>query len=176
MKLVGNVKQTRAGFSLIELTLVLFLLMLLTFLSYPALTDLYYKHRLYAQVATTYEMLKKARLESLVQGAYITVCPNEDDQDCSKNWHNQIIAFVDLEQNAEINEQDRVLLKIPATNLLKVNRDRLQFAPIHSAGNTTATLTFCSKDQASRWRRGIVISNMGRIRMETEFSKLNCQR
>lgn len=169
-KTVGSVEQK--GFSLIELGIVFAVVITLAGLTQPKLTKLYAKHQIQTQANELLFFLQSAKMQSMQQHRYVTVCPTDSKISCDKDWSKPLIAFVDDNRNSQIDGSDEIILTQEATPKLVVNRRVLYFTPVFSAANTTATLKLCGEQMSLR--RAIIISNMGRVRLEQAFNKISC--
>lgn len=172
MKCVGSAKQ--AGFNLVELSLVLALILIMSSASLPKLAELYFKYQSTYQANQLLRFLQSARLFAITHYSSITVCPSLDNIRCSENWSQQIIAFTDDNKNSEVDGFDQILQLNPAISQLSVNRKTLHFFPVFSAANTTATLTLCLEGAGKTWPKALVVSNMGRVRLERKKDKISC--
>lgn len=170
MKTVGNAEQ--AGFSLVELGIVLAVVMTIAGLSQPMLAKLYAKHQIQSQTNVLLFFLQSVKMLAIQQHSYVTVCPSTNKLNCSKDWSKPLIAFINNNRNNQVDDNDEILLVQDGTPRLAVNRNVLHFSPVFSAANTTATLKLCGK--SSTLKRALVISNMGRVRLERAFNKISC--
>lgn len=174
MKPVGVVSPVRYGFSLLELIVVLAVSLLVGSYAYPSLSQQYLKRQLFNDANRLFYLLKNARVEALSKSVNITVCPSVNGQQCSKDWSHPIIGFIDPNKRLQLSSAQALLFRTTAYQNLTSNRSSLHFSAIHLASNSAASVVFCSSDKYSRWRKAIVISRLGRIRMETEPSKISC--
>ena len=160
------------GLSLVELTLVLAIVMLVSFTAYPNLAKQYREMKFKLDVEQLYSHLKHARTQALSQMRYVVICPSLDLNQCDTDWTAQIMMFIDLNRNTSRDPQETLLSVVSANPSLSVNRALLQFAPSFLSANSAATLTFCVRAGQRVRGAAIVISTMGRIRMEKEPSNL----
>ena len=161
------------GFSLIELSIVLAVILIMAGISFPKLSLFYQRQTLALKFEQLQLMLNKARLEALINNSVITVCPTINRRECTNDWQQSIMVFHDKNKDNQRNNNEKLKTVFQATSELSVNRGRLLFAPLFFASNTTATLTLCSSSAAD-WQRALVVSNMGRIRVESNKDKIKC--
>ena len=173
-KHVGSVISYGRGFNLLELMVALTIMLLIAGLSSPKIAEQYVKWQLYTNSDTLFQNLKTARVEALIKAVNVTVCPSSDGKKCINDWRQPILGFIDPSKTLQLTKPQLLIFRIEAIHNLTSNRRSLSFAPIHSVANTAATLKFCSDDESSKWRRAIVVSTTGRIRMELEPSKVSC--
>lgn len=172
MKCAGSAEQR--GFNLIELGIVLAVTLMLTITSHSKLSDLYNKHYLRSQTDQLFVFLQLARQTALQNFTHVTVCPSSDLSNCNTNWSSTLLAFVDDNRNGKIDGEEQVISTMEAIAGLDVNRRLIHFAPMFSAANTTASLTLCKHSNTRQWASAIILSNMGRIRVEQNQSKRSC--
>lgn len=174
LKLAGVVKRADCGFSLLELIVVLAVSLVLGSYAYPSLSQQYLKWQLFNDADKLFYQLKNARMEALSKSVNITVCPSADGKECDADWSKPIIGFIDPTKRSQLTSPKQLLFSGTAYDNLVSNRHRLHFSAIHLATNSAASLIFCSNDENSRWRRAVIISTLGRIRLEVNPSKIKC--
>lgn len=174
LKLAGVVDRAGSGFSLLELMVVLAVSLLVGSYAYPSLSQQYLKWQLFNDADKLFYLLKNARVEALSKSVNITVCPSANGKECSKDWSNPIIGFIDPNKRLQLVNSKQLLFSGKAYDNLTSNRHSLHFSAIHLASNSAASLRFCSSDNNSRWRRAIIISTLGRVRIEVNPVKIEC--
>lgn len=171
-KIVGNVEQK--GFSLIELSLVLTLVLVFAGLSQSKLSELYFKHQLRIQTNQLLRFLQTARQAGFNQFSHVTLCPSANQIKCDSVWSLPLMFFIDDNKNGIVDNADYIVAVNEPIFDLTSNRGVLHFAPVFSAANSAATLKICRSKAGRIWRTAVVISNMGRIRKEQNLNKISC--
>lgn len=145
----------------------------MTGLGYPKISDFYLKHKTRADAELMFTLLQRARTEAIRRQGNITVCPSIDLVKCEDDWQLSVIVFNDHNKNQRIEFNEELISVLKASEYMSVNRPHLSFSPFFQASSTTATLSFCLKNKIGI--RALVISNVGRVRVETDRQKIKCQ-
>lgn len=161
------------GFTLIELLISLSIVLLMASLAYPNLSSFYSRHKANSDAESMFTLLQRARTEAIRRQGNITICSSLDKVNCDSDWQQSIIVFNDHNKNQikELNEELLVVSDVSA--YLNVNRSHLNFSPFLQASSVTATLSFCLPNRVGV--QAIIISNVGRIRIEKSGDKIKCQ-
>lgn len=167
-------RQQSHGFHLIEIMLVLTLIGIIAALGTPSLSNFINRNALTSQVNLIHSNLQGAKLIAANKFVYVTVCPTTDNQNCAALWQHSVMTFIDQNNNKIRESAEEVinLYDIPKQMSLQVNRSLLRFAPFNSAATTAATIKFCFDGVNNK---ALVISNMGRIRLEQNPAKVRCK-
>lgn len=170
-----------AGFTLIELMVVLVVIGVLLGLSAPTLTDLIRRNRVVAEVNNLRASLSTARSEALVQRAFVTVCPSTDGASCANatEWNTGFIVFLDFDGDAVLDPADgnpltpddrlvenetaqrgQLTVTFVSTTAQRVVRFDAQGSALGFAG----TFTVCDDGGDDEDARALVLANSGQIR------------
>ncbi|MFP4131879.1 MAG: GspH/FimT family pseudopilin [Thiohalospira sp.] len=159
-------RHPAAGFTLVELMVVLAVFTILASAGIPALQAMLADHRHAAQVNTLTSHIQRARAEAVRHGHPVTLCPSSDAATCDGGeWEEGWLLFADTDGDGSVDDDDRLLAAGEGlrTAQASFNQSRLTFR--HDG--TTAfngTLTLCD---ASRSRvTDLVISRGGRLRRQ----------
>jgi len=161
--------KMRFGFTLIELLVALAILVSLTAVAVPNLTDFTVKLRVDNEITAISRLLLVARNTAINANQTVTLCPLDSAKKCSNNWHNDISVFTDLNANKQVDLNDKVISIKAGVN----NGDKLQYGKTrkgltyastgHLSGwGQNATFKYCPKHHADK-SRGIVVAVSGRI-------------
>jgi type IV fimbrial biogenesis protein FimT len=100
------------------------------------------------------------------------ICPANDSNTCSGNsdWQGGWIVFTDLNGDRNRQEGEPLRKHAGAVEFLDINSSRsrsfLRFYPNGSAPGSNISIRFCDQ-RGAQFAGKIVVSNSGRIRMET---------
>lgn len=161
------------GVTYLELLVVLSLMATLGFVGLPAMDLMLQKNKLNTMLQQYESALAMAKVMALNAGQYVVFCPMSGSNNCSGNWQDAKLLFVDGNNNGSLEQQEKVILRLEPSSLVASNRKQIRFSPINLADNTTASIRFCSS-QYQQLNRAIVISNVGRIRVEKDANKVKC--
>ncbi|WP_181135941.1 GspH/FimT family pseudopilin [Psychrosphaera saromensis] len=161
------------GFTLIEMMLVVALIATLSMVVSPSLSAFFQRNKLTSEVNQFSSHLQLAKSIAASQFTYVMTCPTQDRINCTGNWQDEIITFTDQNNNGFVDSTDKILSSYKVSLPVKVyaNRDEVRFAPINTTMTTTATIALCINEQV---KQALVISNVGRIRLELDKDKVNC--
>lgn len=167
------------GFSLVELLLVIGLVSVLSFVGLPYLAQMHVKSQVQNQITLLVTLLKSAKSEAIHSQRKVIVCPTNTTQmqrQCSKNWNESVIAFIDTDNNGRYSINDKLLSVIERSPIpMEVNRTKFQFLPTSHAATTAGRLKLCPEKDKLYLAQSIVISNVGRIRVVNAIGDTDCQ-
>lgn len=158
------------GFTLLELLTSLTILMILITIGMPALANFTIKLRVDREISTLHKMLAFTKNTAINSNTFITICPLNNANVCTTDWHLTLTVFSDHNKNKEFEplKQEAILLvkqPIEVNDKLQYgkNRTALVFGPTgHLAiwgGN--ATFKYCPLGNEDK-NRGIIVSRAGR--------------
>jgi type IV fimbrial biogenesis protein FimT len=157
-------RRSAAGYTLVELLVVLLLAATLATLAVPAFRELGADARRNARLEELRASLQLARSEALVRGRPVVVCASSDGIACgpgsawSEGWATLVSSDGRATQPLAASGPDH------ATSV-RATRPAVEFLPTAVAAST-ATLTVCDA-RGSRAARSLVVSRTGRIRTST---------
>ena len=165
------------GFTLIELLTSVSILMLLVTIGMPALADFTVKLRVDREISELHKMIAFTKNTAINSNTNITICPLNNANICTTDWHLTISIFTDHNKNKEFEPSlDEAILRVKAPinegDKLQYgsNRTALVFGPtghlVIWGGN--ATFKYCPKDHEDK-NRGIIVSRAGRAYQTTDL-------
>lgn len=160
-------ERSGAGFSLLELLIVISLLSILMGIAAPALSSFIKNDRLVAQINTLAGHLAHARSAAVTRHQSTILCASDDQATCSSNdWADGWIVFVDVNNDADLTVADEILSQyegLPGNVTLsssmgsKVIYDGRGFAT-----NTFGSFALCD-DRGDEHMKSISIQRTGRV-------------
>lgn len=161
------------GFTLIEMVLVVGLIATLVMVASPSLSSFFQRNKLTSEVNQFSSQLQLAKSVAASQFIYVIICPTQDRISCGGSWADEIIIFTDQNDNSVVDAEDKILTSYKVASPVEIyaNRDKVRFAPINTTMTSTATITLCLNDNI---KQALVISNVGRIRLELDKDKIEC--
>jgi len=160
-------RHPAAGFTLVELMVVLAVFTILAAAGIPALQAMLTDHRHAAQVNTLTSYIHRARAEAVRHGHPVTLCASPDAASCNGNaWDQGWLLFADVDGDGVMDDADtRMAVEDPLGQAgATYNRSRLTF---RHDGTTAFNGTFTVCDARQTRVRQLVISRGGRLRQGT---------
>ncbi len=161
---------TNTGFTLIELFFVLGLIGLFLTTALPSLEQLVQRSRITAEVTHLRGLLQSARKVAITHSKYVTICPTEDGQNCSKNWSPGYMGFIDSNKDRRYNDGDDLLFQHKLVNQnIKLRwrafgvRSSLQWHFTGITNHQNGSFEYCYQNEPML-SRGLFVSKAGRIR------------
>jgi len=175
-------RQT-AGFTLIELIIVLTILVISIGLIIPGFGRLLDSSQQSASVNTFSTALAQARYHAVTHSQRVVLCPSLDQQHCTGgyDWQAGFITFIDKNLNRLPDEDEDIINISQATSHVidiqtSKGRSRITFRPTGDAPGSNTTFRFCPKS-ANLQRKVLVLSNTGRVRLSEKMpdgSEISC--
>ena len=173
-----------AGFSLIELMVVMGVMAILLTVAAPSFMNLIRDNRLLSEVYGLRATLNNARTEALTQRSFVTVCESTDGANCAgtgSDWNKGYIAFTDFDGDGALDPngprgdkiiQSSVLDSDTLTMTYTNAANRVRFDSRGNALNFGGTLTICD-ERGDANARGIAVSNLGAVQalVDTDVPK-----
>jgi len=166
--------QTKNGFTLIELIFTLAIASILLSLSMPSFADLVDRNKISAEVSQLRGSLQLGRKAAITQSKKVTLCPTINGEQCSQDWSDGYMVFIDDNEDRQLDPNEELLLqsKIGDANI-KLRwcafgvRSSFQWHQTGITNHQNGTFQYCytNKPELSR---GLFISKAGRIRMSKD--------
>ncbi|USP41101.1 GspH/FimT family pseudopilin [Acinetobacter sp. XS-4] len=161
------------GFTLMELTITLAILMIMLTLAVP----LYHQFMASLELKNTPQLLtihiQKAKYDAILRHKSVVLCPSVDLTLCNSNWNTSLISFVDTNHNLQRESNEEILTNVELNNRygsLKFQKFGKKLNSIVFQGDTglpresNGSFTYCSYDQLKNFK--LVLSKMGHTRLE----------
>lgn len=164
------------GFTIIELLVTLALFAIITTAVTPSMANFYKRSRVASIVNNHVAAMQLARHTAVTENVFVVVCPTTDFQNCDEDWSLAKMVFVDEDGDGALDGTEEVISSIDPVRdyRIKTTRDALRFAPFNTAQNSTATIAICPDNETTVFSRAIVISNVGRVRLEKDQEDIDC--
>ncbi|MCJ8320659.1 MAG: GspH/FimT family pseudopilin [Colwellia sp.] len=165
------------GFTLVELMVSIIILAVLTAIVVPNFNEFVIKIRVDNEISQLHRLLLIARNSAINANQDVTLCPLDANYHCSTDWQNQIVVFIDINDDKIFSpESNEVIIRMkPAIKIADklqygLTRNRIKFAP---TGRTTGwgsngTLKYCPQD-FDNFSRAIVVATSGRFYPSTDL-------
>ncbi|WP_306522440.1 GspH/FimT family pseudopilin [Rheinheimera sp.] len=152
-----------AGFSLLELMIVLNLLLLLLLIGMPSLQEMMARQQAESYVRQLKQQLQYARVEAISSGTTVTFCPLQGSQ-CVNQWWQIPIQILRQTPGSGVLAKLQQLDRPQNSHWLYYNRELLQFRRDGSLNMLqNGTFIYCAKQY--RWHYKLSISQAGRSQL-----------
>lgn len=159
------------GFTLNELIISLAIFAMISSTGISGLLSFIANQKAESGYYRLFTLLQFARSESVIHHRQVIVCPTNDDKNCSKDWNENLMVFVDENHNESYDDKDVLLQTLAATE----NRDKrllsafgstryIRFNFDGSSGSNNGRLTYCVVRGTTTYARQLIIAKTGRIR------------
>ena len=167
-------KPAQAGFTLIELMVVLAVAIIIGAIGVPSMYQLIASNRLSTYTNELVGGINLARSEAIKRGQRVVLCKSSDGVDCDANaqWSDGWIIFEDRNgTRSTVNNGEVIRIHGPVSDAVTItftgftNNDLIEFNALGRP--TTLNGTFSVRDNnGSVVGRNIIISTSGRLRTE----------
>ncbi len=168
-----------AGFTLLEMLVVIVLVAIMSTLAAPAMSGLSNSMQVRSAASSMHTALQLARSESAKRISRVVLCVSSDGVQCSSTagWHQGWLVFVDANNNAVLDNGEAVLQvvkNLPANLKAQGNGLLTKYISFTPAGEMqtiggafqAGTLTVCTASGSATEGRLLVIGITGRVRTE----------
>ncbi len=172
------------GFTLLELMVSVSILLALITVGIPSMVNFTVEMKVDREISTLHRLVAQTKNLAVNSNTYITICPLNETNSCTTDWHLTLSIFSDHNKNKKYepnNNEVIIQVKDPINSNDKLeygkNRTALIFGPSgHLAiwgGN--ATFKYCPLGHEDK-NKGIVISTAGRVYQTTRYKDDNLHR
>lgn len=161
-----------SGFSLVEALASLAIVSILTGSMIPSLSNLIERNRATTNINWIISAVNFTRHAAVVYRVTMTLCAPKQADRCGGNWHEGLIVFSDRNENARIDNADRIIARIqPASGNGSIkwrafrNRQYLQMTQMGYTNFQNGNFVYCPEDRNQKFARQIVINIQGRSRL-----------
>mgnify|MGYP001092600012 CR=1 FL=1 len=170
--------QRRAGlgFTLLELLVTVALLSIIITSVTPSIGNFYKRNKVASIVNNHTAALQLARHTAVNENVFVVVCPTKDMTTCEDDWTMLKMVFIDEDADGALDGNEEIIGSADMVKSFQITstRDNLRFAPFNTAQNSTATITICPDEDDTHFARALVISNVGRVRLEKDPTLIDC--
>ena len=168
--------KTHTGFTLLELLVTLGLFTIIVSAVTPSIGNFYKRNKVAAIVNNHSAAFQLARHTAVNENVFVVICPTLDMQTCDSDWSKTKMVFVDEDGDGALDGNEEIIGSADMVNdyFIKSTRDSLRFAPFNTAQNFTETISICPEQDNSNFARALVISNVGRVRVEKDPTLIDC--
>ena len=165
-------RQPRNGFTLVELLIALAVMSTVYAMAAPGVEQMFERTRATAGVNRLVGAVNLTRHTAVQFGRMATLCGLRPDGRCGADWGGRLTLFLDLNQNARLEEEDQVINTIaPASASTSVrwrafqNKQYLQMTPMGYTNYQNGNFVICSKADDIANARQLIVNIQGRTRL-----------
>jgi type IV fimbrial biogenesis protein FimT len=174
-QVIASIRTRSGGFSLLELTVTISVVAVLTGLAVPAVSGMWLDAQRVTAVNSFIHSVFLARSTATQRGHEVSICRSTDGQTCSNgmaDWQVGWIVFVNNDRDQPpVRDENEALLSVFAARdigTITSNRVSYSFRP-HRNGVVNGTVVFCDQRGPSH-ARAVIINYAGRPRVATRDS------
>ena len=163
------------GMNLIELTITLAIVAILTFAAIPAISHMMADTKRTIQQTEIRRLFNTARITAIKSQTNVVVCVLNAQKACSKHWNGDLTLFFDLNNNRKVTQASQIIRIWQPT----LNGDNMQWTRKtgytlfrKGTGRNThnGSLSYCDIDSPEH-NFSVVISRTGRVRVDNSGMK-----
>jgi type IV fimbrial biogenesis protein FimT len=164
--------KMKPGFSLVEALASLAIVSILMGTMIPSMSNLIKRNRATTNINWIISAVNFTRHAAVVYRVTMTLCASKHADHCSGNWHDGLIVFSDRNENAKIDDADKIVARIQTASgngSIKWrafrNRQYLQMTQMGYTNFQNGNFVYCPEDRDLKLARQIVINMQGRARL-----------
>jgi prepilin-type N-terminal cleavage/methylation domain-containing protein len=171
--------QRNAGFTLLELMIVVSIVAILTAIAVPSFNYLNNRRITQSQVENLHRALTMARQTAVISNRQTIVCPSANGTICgdANAWSNGFMIYEDRDNSEDFSSTDRLLEYIPGVrnvvgrqnsshliHHLTSNKNQATFSPLGFTPDWQ-TFIYCDGDNEQKFKISLI--RTGRIKVES---------
>lgn len=163
-----DARAIEAGFTLVELMMVIAIGAVLLMLGAPTFATLKANVQTRTAEGQVTRALQHARHAAIMRSAHVLMCPSRDGQRCRSGfaWHAGWLVALDADHDGRPDPDTPPLVSHAALApdvrvITSVGREQIVFRADGSASGSNASFTVCD---AAAPGRAVIVSNTGRVR------------
>ena len=164
------------GVTLLEMLIALAVAAIVLTTVAPSMQTIVAKNRITADINTVSSVIQYARFNAIDQQSATTICPSPDFSDCSTNWNQAKIVFMDANGNGDRDTSEPLLMSTEAIsggNNMKGPSTVIQFTEsgatnVSETMSDTVSLILCDSTKKADLTRALLINQQGRVRVSSD--------
>jgi len=159
------------GFTLLNLLITLAISGILVTAGIPSLQQLLNNQQANNAYQDLFTLIQFTRIQSVNYSGQVILCPTINQSDCINDWNQELMIFVDTDNDETRNNGEQLLrVKVAARDNETVHwrasgsRRYLRFKADGSTRNQNGRLTYCLEKSGQTYARQIIMYRTGRAR------------
>ena len=161
------------GVTLIELMVTVSIVAIILTSVAPSIQSILIKNRIVAEINELSSLIQYARHQAIDEQAPITFCPSTDYKNCTTNWDDPKIVFLDSDGNGARDEATEELLvasgAIASTHVMTMQGSAVTLQFFANGGaNRSVEILLCHDNKDAKYARSLSLTLQGRVKMSTD--------
>lgn len=155
------------GVTLLEMLIALAVSAIALTVVAPNIQDIIAKNRITGEINELSSAIQFARYSAIDENGTALVCPANDFANCSTNWNQAKIVFIDANGNGDRDTSEPLLMSTSASsgnNDFTGPSGSISFSDT-GASNMITTITICPSNNDVKMARGVNVNMQGRVRV-----------
>ncbi|MDM7859747.1 GspH/FimT family pseudopilin [Alteromonas sp. ASW11-36] len=158
------------GVTLLEMMITVAIVAIVLTTVAPSIQSILVQNRIIGEINELSGIIQFARHSAIDEQTNTVVCPTEDYTNCTNNWDNAKMVFMDLDANGMRGANEVLLVASSVIN--RVNdmtgpAGGFAFLP-SGAASANATILLCHQNNNNEYARALTISLQGRVKMSAD--------
>jgi type IV fimbrial biogenesis protein FimT len=161
------------GVTLLELIITLSLMFIMLCIAVPSLSYLRNHYQSTTAVDKLINLIYLARQQAIERGKTITLCPSHDGNQCTQDWSDGQMLFIDENSNGK-HETNEPILYVQAGSKSRLifhsfpSHHYLRMAANGFSFYQNGTFIYCPRNGDNHYARAIFLSQSGRLRTSVD--------
>lgn len=158
------------GVTLLEMMMTIAIVAIVLTVVAPSIQSLLIKNRVVADTNELSSVIQFARNVAIDEQANTVICPSADFQNCSVNWNNPKIVFIDDNNNASRETSEALIVatqQASAENVISGPSTIISFDG-SGAANNTFSIKLCHSSDTAGYARQLDINLQGRVKLSQD--------
>ena len=160
------------GFTLPELLAVLAIFSITTTMAVPAYSEWTQQLQSRAAINTLAKAINHARNGAITHNSYAIVCATINGNDCTSDWSNPVMVFIDENRNGSLESDEHQLAYYNTALPNKASltwrgfgsNRYIRYRPSGLTDGSNGSMTYCAQNKQPKFARQLIISSGGRLR------------
>ncbi|WP_299073991.1 GspH/FimT family pseudopilin [uncultured Paraglaciecola sp.] len=165
--------KQQKGVTLVELMVTVSIVAIILAFVAPSVQSILIKNRIVAEINETSSLIQYARHHAIDEQALVVVCPSADYSNCSTDWNDPKIVFIDDDANTIRGANEELLVSIGKTSQASVmtNTNAIIIFSETGEANLATEILLCHKDGEAKYARALSVSLQGRVKMSSDSDR-----
>ncbi|WP_438862973.1 GspH/FimT family pseudopilin [Neptunicella sp.] len=154
------------GLTLVELLITIAIVAILITVVGPNMRDMLVKNRVISQINEVSSMIQYARSTAVNEQTTTIICPSQDFTDCSTDWSNAKMVFIDANADGTRNANEDILAGTEINEGTIITTGPALPIRFSATGVTAspATILICHDSKEAKFARALTVSLQGRVK------------